>query len=292
MKMLVIGLDGAAPEILFSDESLINFHRVMEFGCYGRLESNRPLIAEQAWLSLAVGQNPGAIPGITVWDQVIRQGNQAVIVGWLPFEVAEREGLIVRGFEDEVLDAEDLVIGDQAELKGRIYSTSRGQFETAGQLLQGETWNYFQFIETGLGHVQRALRQSGNLEPVIVHDYYRHLDTQLGNILEALSEDTVVVVSFIQSARAGEQTSEVPSPNSVPLGFFILAAPNNPLSGEIEGAQLIDIAPTLLELGGYDIPDSMQGQPLVSGASLDASNGLTTDEEEILRERLSGLGYI
>jgi arylsulfatase A-like enzyme len=71
-----------------------------------------------------------------------------------------------------------------------------------------------------------------------------------------------------------------------------LAAPNNPLIGEVEGAQLIDIAPTLLELGGYDIPDAMQGRSLVSGVALDAASGLSVDEEEILRERLSGLGYI
>ena len=79
---------------------------------------------------------------------------------------------------------------------------------------------------------------------------------------------------------------------SIRPGAFILAAPNNPLQGEIEGAHLLDMAPTLLELGGYDIPGSMQGCSLVSGQTLAAAESYSEEDEEILRERLSGLGYI
>jgi len=290
MKMLVIGLDGAAPEMLFGDEHLINFHRVMEFGCYGRLESNRPLTGEQAWLSLATGQDPGPLPGITLWDQVVRQGDHAIIAGWLPFEVAEAKGLTVHRFDDGLPDAEDLATGDQAELKGHIYSTGRGQFETVRQLLQSEAWNYFQFIETGLGRI------SHDPDPIVVRAYYRHLDAQLGSILGMLSDDTMILVSFIQVTPAPSPQPPVPPTEprkgSPQPGFFILAAPNNPLIGEVEGAQLVDIAPTLLELGGYDIPEAMQGRSLVSGVALDTATGLSVDDEEILRERLSGLGYV
>jgi hypothetical protein len=82
--------------------------------------------------------------------------------------------------------------------------------------------------------------------------------------------------------------------NHAQFGAFILAGANLPLSGEVQGARLLDIAPTLLELGGYDVPTSMQGQSLVSGARLEAASteALTTSEEDILRERLSGLGYV
>ncbi|MFQ5691250.1 MAG: alkaline phosphatase family protein [Gemmatimonadota bacterium] len=81
--------------------------------------------------------------------------------------------------------------------------------------------------------------------------------------------------------------------NHAQHGAFILAASNNPLRGEIEGARLLDIAPTLLELGGYEIPDSMQGRSLVEGAAPPPEGGeLTAEGEEIIRQRLSGLGYI
>jgi hypothetical protein len=32
---------------------------------------------------------------------------------------------------------------------------------------------------------------------------------------------------------------------------------------------MLDIAPTLLELGGYDIPTSMQGKSLMAGQTID-----------------------
>src|SRR5205807_2538722 len=53
--------------------------------------------------------------------------------------------------------------------------------------------------------------------------------------------------------------------NHAQYGMFILAAPNCALSGEYEGARLLDIAPTLLDLAGYEIPETMQGRSLVEG---------------------------
>jgi predicted AlkP superfamily phosphohydrolase/phosphomutase len=77
-------------------------------------------------------------------------------------------------------------------------------------------------------------------------------------------------------------------------GGFILASSNNPFSGEIEGAHLLDIAPTLLQLGGHDTPSSMQGVSLVDRlvSQLGEKSSFSAEEETIIRERLSGLGYI
>jgi predicted AlkP superfamily phosphohydrolase/phosphomutase len=81
--------------------------------------------------------------------------------------------------------------------------------------------------------------------------------------------------------------------NHAQFGSFILAASNNPLSGEVQGAHIMDLAPTLLELGGYDVPSSMQGRSLVTGSQgIADTTGFSADEEEIIRDRLSGLGYI
>src|SRR5437867_12409089 len=53
--------------------------------------------------------------------------------------------------------------------------------------------------------------------------------------------------------------------NHAQYGMFILAAPNCSLNGEYEGARLIDIAPKLLDLASYELPDIMQGRSLVAG---------------------------
>ena len=61
MKILVIGLDCAAPELLFGDERLVNFRRLMDAGCYGRLESVIPPITVPAWMCMATSQDPGSL---------------------------------------------------------------------------------------------------------------------------------------------------------------------------------------------------------------------------------------
>jgi arylsulfatase A-like enzyme len=59
----------------------------------------------------------------------------------------------------------------------------------------------------------------------------------------------------------------------------------------VEGASLLDLAPTLLDLAGYEIPASMQGRSLVAGMDKKrASSG--QDQEPIIMDRLAGLGYV
>jgi predicted AlkP superfamily phosphohydrolase/phosphomutase len=82
--------------------------------------------------------------------------------------------------------------------------------------------------------------------------------------------------------------------NHAQFGAFVLASSNNPLQGKVEGVHLLDLAPTLLELAGYDIPGSMQGLSLVQGkpVSMPENTGLSAEGEEAVKRRLSGLGYI
>ncbi|MGH7566947.1 MAG: alkaline phosphatase family protein, partial [Gemmatimonadota bacterium] len=77
------------------------------------------------------------------------------------------------------------------------------------------------------------------------------------------------------------------------FGAFVLAGPGVDRHGEIQGARLLDIAPTLLALGGYDVPEGMQGRSLLAGsASGPEEPGLNEAAEAVIRRRLSGLGYL
>ncbi|MDX2035370.1 MAG: alkaline phosphatase family protein [Isosphaeraceae bacterium] len=81
--------------------------------------------------------------------------------------------------------------------------------------------------------------------------------------------------------------------NHAKYGAFVLAGSNVPACGKIERAHLLDIAPTLLELGGYEVPPNMQGRSLLSDAAvLAGKTGYSPVEEDVVLERLSGLGYI
>jgi predicted AlkP superfamily phosphohydrolase/phosphomutase len=81
--------------------------------------------------------------------------------------------------------------------------------------------------------------------------------------------------------------------NNSQYGMFILTAPNCPLSGEYEGARLLDMAPTLLDLAGHGIPETMQGRSLVAGMEKKGPGGGSDEEsQKIVHDRLAGLGYV
>jgi len=62
-KLLVIGLDCAAPELLFERwiEKLPNIRGLIEGGTYGRLLSTDPPITIPAWASMTTGKDPGTL---------------------------------------------------------------------------------------------------------------------------------------------------------------------------------------------------------------------------------------
>jgi predicted AlkP superfamily phosphohydrolase/phosphomutase len=108
MKICVLGLDCAAPEVIFGDERLVNIRRLMEAGVYGRLESVIPPITVPAWMCMCTSQDPGSlgiygfrnrsdysydklhfvnsasIKALAIWDQLAREGKKSIIVGVPP----------------------------------------------------------------------------------------------------------------------------------------------------------------------------------------------------------------
>src|ERR1700738_1092896 len=105
MKICVLGLDCAAPEVIFGDERLMNIRRLMDVGVYGRLESVVPPITVPAWMCMVTSQDPGSlgvygfrnrtdhsyagrgfvdsssIRELAMWDQLAREGKKSIIVG-------------------------------------------------------------------------------------------------------------------------------------------------------------------------------------------------------------------
>src|SRR6266581_4810915 len=108
MKICVLGLDCAAPEILLTREDLPNIRALMQRGAWGRLESVIPPITVPAWMCLSTSQDPGSLGvygfrnranytygglAITdstsiqtpaIWDYLAEQGKKSVIVGVPP----------------------------------------------------------------------------------------------------------------------------------------------------------------------------------------------------------------
>ncbi|MEK7282548.1 MAG: alkaline phosphatase family protein, partial [Acidobacteriota bacterium] len=63
MKVAVIGLDCAAPRLVFERfrDHLPNLKSLMEGGCYGPLLSTHPPITVPAWACMMRSQDPGQL---------------------------------------------------------------------------------------------------------------------------------------------------------------------------------------------------------------------------------------
>jgi predicted AlkP superfamily phosphohydrolase/phosphomutase len=487
MKILVLGLDCAAPELLFGYDDLPNIRRLMDAGAYGRLESVIPPITVPAWMCMATSQDPGSlgvygfrnradhsyeglkiatarsITAPAIWDQLAREGKRSIIVGVPPGYPPRRiNGIAVSCFltpdtdknifthppdlSDEIrrlvghypVDVQGFRTGDKAWLRDEIFAMSRTQFKVVRHLLTTQPWDYFQFVDIGQDRVHHGFWKYHDPQHVLhepdspfrdtVHDYYRHIDEEIGRVLELLTDDTIVLVVSDHGAQRldggfcvnewlvregllvlksypkevtpfakldvdwqktkvwseggyyarvffnvkGREPQGVIEPghyesvrdeikakfeattdaggkplgtlvfkpeeiyhkvanvapdlivhfgalywrsiggvgyptihvlendtgpddcNHAQFGSFILAAAHSPLHGEITGAHLLDIAPTLLDLAGYEIAPSMQGRSLVAGRTSESADQgeYTSDDETIVRDRLSGLGYI
>jgi predicted AlkP superfamily phosphohydrolase/phosphomutase len=485
MKILVIGLDCAAPELLLGDESLSNIRRLMELGCYGRLESVIPPITVPAWMCMSTSQDPGSlgvygfrnrtgysydalgiansrsIRELAIWDHLALEGKRSIVIGVPPsFPPRKVNGISIGCFLTPDTTTDDYthpasvkqrieqLVGEYAvDVKGfrtdnkdwlrdEIYAMSRTHFEVVRHLMQTEEWDYFHFVEIGLDRIHHGfwkyhdpahvLHEPHNPYQSVIRDYYQYLDEEIGRILELLTDDTIVLVvsdhgakpldggfcvnewlvqeellvlneyprevtpfakldvnwsrtkawseggyyarvflnirgrepqGALDAAEAGAFRDELKAkleatvdPQGRPLGTlvfkpeeiyrnlrnippdliahfgdlswrsiggvgygqlhvlendtgpddcnhaqfgaFVLAGAENPLRGEVEGAHLLDIAPTLLTLAGHEVPEAMQGRSLVGGAAGVGPPGFAPGHEEIVRRRLSGLGYI
>jgi predicted AlkP superfamily phosphohydrolase/phosphomutase len=108
MKICVLGLDCAAPDIVFGDERLVNLRRLMSAGIYGTLESVIPPITVPAWMCMTTSHDPGSlgvygfrnrsdhsydklsfansasIKAPAIWDHLAQQGKKSIIIGVPP----------------------------------------------------------------------------------------------------------------------------------------------------------------------------------------------------------------
>jgi len=185
------------------------------------------------------------------------------------------------------------------------HAASETQFRVVRHLMQSQPWDYLQFVDTGLDRLLRGfsehgdpvsgVRGTGKLDLDRVSHYFRHIDMEIGKVLELIEDETVVLVVSPHRPQSLDLAPRVLDRGvSSERGAFILAGPIRTLGGEIEGVRLLDLAPTLLDLGGHEIPQTMQGRSLVEPCALEHSNASSTelDEERLVRERLSGLGYV
>ena len=183
-------------------------------------------------------------------------------------------------FEEDVVYAQLVQVGKRVVLAEREDQVLTEQARRARSLLAEGDWD---FVRVTLAAAPEAAGASARSEA-----YALELDGEIGEVLNLLEDDTAVLL------LAGPATSaeNAPQVERVP-GAFVLAAPGYPPLGELRSVAWSDLAPTVLDLAGCNVPAWLHGQSLLAGYR-PASDGddLSVDEEALLRARLAGLGYI
>jgi predicted AlkP superfamily phosphohydrolase/phosphomutase len=224
------------------------------------------------WLDEQIGEVLSVLDEETIVLVVSDHGAQRLDGGFAVNEWLIREGLLVlEEYPTELTPFEKLRVNwsktrvwSEGGYYARVFFNVQGR-EPQGLITQSEYEAFQDEIKARLEALQddkgapmkslvfkpkEIYRQVRNVAPdLIVHFgglYWRSIGTVGHGRLHVQENDT------------GPDAC-----NHAQYGMFILAAPNCPLRGEYEGARLLDIAPTLMDLGGYEIPESMQGRSLL-----------------------------
>ncbi|MFX1325882.1 MAG: alkaline phosphatase family protein, partial [Promethearchaeota archaeon] len=112
---------------------------------------------------------------------------------------------------DYLLDV-NFRIDVKEELLKEIYEMTEIQFETIKYLIKNKEWNYTQFVIIGLDRFHHAfwkyfdrshqLHEPGNKFEGEAKKFYNYLDRKIGEILELLDDNTLVMVVSDHGAKA------------------------------------------------------------------------------------------
>jgi len=256
-RLLVIGLDCAAPQLVFDQwrHELPTLNSLMEQGVWGKLRSTVPPITVPAWTCMMTSQDPGML-GIygfrnrksygyedlytananyvkakTVWNHLSRHRMPSLIFGvpqtyppkplngilvacfmtpskevqfTYPDEVRAELDRVADG--DYIIDVDDFRTDDKEQLLADIYRMTERRFKAFRHFLGQDDFRLAMVVEMGVDRIHHGfwrffdpthrLYERGNPYQHVIRDYYRALDREVGETIEAAGEGwSVMVVS-------------------------------------------------------------------------------------------------
>jgi len=179
--------------------------------------------------------NSQTIKELKVWDILGEKGLKSALLGIPPtFPPQPINGNLVTGFmtpdslsnftyppqlKEELGQITDNYVFDvnfRTEQKERLlielYKMTKLHFETVKYLIAKKEWNYCQFVIIGLDRVHHAFWKyydkthhkyvAGNIYESVIKKYYKFLDDQVGQVLDLLNNDTIVMIVSDHGAKA------------------------------------------------------------------------------------------
>lgn len=224
------------------------------------------------WLDEQIGKALELLDEDTIVLVVSDHGAQRLDGGIAVNEWLIREGLLVLNeypkaitpFDQLKVNWEKTRVWSEGGYYARVFFNIQGR-EPNGVIPQGE---YETFQDEIKDRFEKLTDDKGQLlnslvfKPKEIYQSVRNVAPDLIVHFAGLLWRSIGSVGH-NAIHIQENDTGPDSCNHAQFGMFILRAPNCPLNGQCEGARLLDIAPTLLDLAGYEIPESMQGRSLV-----------------------------
>jgi predicted AlkP superfamily phosphohydrolase/phosphomutase len=268
-KVLVIGLDGATPELLFplaKEGKLPNLAKLLNNGVSGNLKSTLPPQTATAWSSFLTGTNPGKhglfhflkrlnkynftlnnsndIKATTLWSILNKHGKKVGLMQ-VPFTYPppQIDHFVVTGLgtpgprsdfvypsklRDKLLkdlnfrfhnDPNSFRDGNEDNYLKDLYETERKKTEVTLFLMDEYECDFYMVVYMGIDQVQHFFwkymdkthpahnpakaKKYGN----VIEDHYKRIDNYVGDILNNINSDTVVIV--LSDHGAGPVLKEV-----------------------------------------------------------------------------------
>ncbi len=198
-------------------------------------------------------------------------GAQRLDGGFCVNEWLRREGLLVlkqepKGqtrFTPEMVDWSRTKVWSEGGYYARVFVNVEGR-EPQGVVPAAGYEDFLTELTARFEALQDDLgRPMGNqvFRPKDIYKHVRNVPPDLIVLFGGLYWRSIGGVGYAE-LHVQENDTGPDDCNHAQFGVFILSAPAFDRRGEMEGVHILDLAPTLLDLAGSRIPESMQGRPL------------------------------
>lgn len=170
----------------------------------------------------------------TVWDILAEQGKKVCLVGFPPSyptrpvngwqvgcfltpgkerpfthppELAAEINQVAPDYQFDV----PFRIDSRAQLLKNLYAMTKSRFQVIRHLMQTKPWDLFWFVEIGTDRIAHAfwkyadpnhpMYQKGHEFEHAIREYYRYVDTELGELLKLVDDDTAVLLVSDHGAK-------------------------------------------------------------------------------------------
>lgn len=170
-----------------------------------------------------------------VWDILGRTGKRSTIIGVPPaYPPKPLNGRLITCFltpstqneftypsslkaevqalvGDYIFDVKDFRTEDKGYLLRQVYEMNRRRHQAAMHLLKKQDWDFFMFVEMGVDRMhhgfwrfmdeQHIKHEANSPHKHAIRDYYKHVDTQIAEMLTQVDDQTAVIIVSDHGAR-------------------------------------------------------------------------------------------